>query len=509
MEFNKIKINYLTKRNLIFVLFILILVIAFIILNRPSSVRAAKCKSPIYAAPFCNDPSYCGWNRDDGGQWVCTIHKVSDPCSAVAGKQVDMNDQWGCSSCGGQFNSSCYFSDACTYQSNNCSNDNIICNTASCPDTGDYDGKVCTFGDGTNDCWGIAQADQRYGNWDASNRQCIECSGKIKGKRLADRWQRCADYYTQGWPACGLVWTDLVCAYGYCGGAPHGCDAHSGSYWDCIDAGCTLYYCSDFYDQYTCDSHSGCWWDSYNYYCNGSSQFCEGAHKACYYYDDMSYGGGFPGMTCVSHGCTWDDIGYDMFFPRCESGCGAPSDLDEDSAGITQIKDLSCPSSVAAGTNFAISYKVSGTTDPHPYEIQTIEGGGSSSCIYNDNLEACNWHSKSQTLTASNTPGNYAYTVKVASSVSASSDACGSSESSASCTIAVGCNLARTGNYSVNFTCELTAGDHYLINGDLTITTGGTVKVNSGANLRIDSGHKISLEGNGKIEMNGGWITLY
>lgn len=62
-------------------------------------------------------------------------------------------------------------------------------------------------------------------------------------------------------------------------------------------------------------------------------------------------------------------------------------------------------------------------------------------------------------------------------------------------------------NVTIDFNCVLSIKEHWLQNGNLTITTGGTLQLNSGVSLRIDSGRNISLL-EGQIIMNGGIIYV-
>ena len=61
-----------------------------------------------------------------------------------------------------------------------------------------------------------------------------------------------------------------------------------------------------------------------------------------------------------------------------------------------------------------------------------------------------------------------------------------------------GCNLNRTGNITINFACILD-GTHHLVNGNLTITSGGYVQMNANSSLTFDAGKQIVVEGTGYI----------
>ena len=63
---------------------------------------------------------------------------------------------------------------------------------------------------------------------------------------------------------------------------------------------------------------------------------------------------------------------------------------------------------------------------------------------------------------------------------------------------ACGCNLNRTGNITINFACIL-EGAHHLVNGNLTITSGGYIQMNANSSLTFDAGKQIVLEGTGYI----------
>jgi len=63
---------------------------------------------------------------------------------------------------------------------------------------------------------------------------------------------------------------------------------------------------------------------------------------------------------------------------------------------------------------------------------------------------------------------------------------------------ACGCNLNRTGNTTINFSCVL-EGEHHLVAGNLTIATGGSLQMNANSKLIFDLGHEIKIEGTGSV----------
>jgi hypothetical protein len=63
---------------------------------------------------------------------------------------------------------------------------------------------------------------------------------------------------------------------------------------------------------------------------------------------------------------------------------------------------------------------------------------------------------------------------------------------------ACGCDLNRTGNTTINFSCVL-EGEHHLVAGNLTIATGGSLQMNANSKLIFDLGHEIKIEGTGSV----------
>jgi len=61
-----------------------------------------------------------------------------------------------------------------------------------------------------------------------------------------------------------------------------------------------------------------------------------------------------------------------------------------------------------------------------------------------------------------------------------------------------GCNLNRTGDHTVNYPCVL-EGAHHLVNGNLTITSGGYIQMNPNSSFAFDAGKKIIIEGTSYI----------
>ena len=63
-----------------------------------------------------------------------------------------------------------------------------------------------------------------------------------------------------------------------------------------------------------------------------------------------------------------------------------------------------------------------------------------------------------------------------------------------------GCDLNRTGNFTINFSCVL-EGTNYLQKGNLTITTDGNIQMNPDSLLYFNTGYEIKIEGSGYILM--------
>jgi len=133
----------------------------------------------------------CGFYRANGSAWVCSIRHnlaVWPYCTNTASATDD------------------------TY----CTNADITLEQGACPDTGLYNGDQCRVADGADPpfgcfltgvrCW--AQA----GVWDASERECVTCSGNAQDKKLGDTSQRCINLSIGGLPSCTISWSDLACA---------------------------------------------------------------------------------------------------------------------------------------------------------------------------------------------------------------------------------------------------------------------------------------------------------
>lgn len=186
-----------------------------------------------------------------------------------------------------------------------------------------------------------------------------------------------------------------------------------------------------------CDSNSDC--SSDGWYDVGSSYSCCSGTKECSCQDQEE-----RDYSCKSD-CS---CGYDVTDTRtqktscdcAEGSCGAACDSNS---------DCSCPSDGCVG---------------YDYYNYPNNGDCSSSC-------------NCQTGTGSGKPCEPTITYNK---------------------LSCGCNLNRSNDFTVDFGCVLD-GVHYLQNGNLTITTGGSLQMNADSSLEFDSGYKIEIEGDGYI----------
>jgi hypothetical protein len=124
--------------------------------------------------------------------WSCTIFKTGENCCDP-------------SKCGGE-SPCCYgCSDPDSLEPNgSCTGLKSVCQDDACPNTNDYNGRICEVIVPCSDGWGISHCKGLYGKWDASEKQCVTCDSGKQLKKIADTTQRC---YTR----LGGIWPETSC----------------------------------------------------------------------------------------------------------------------------------------------------------------------------------------------------------------------------------------------------------------------------------------------------------
>jgi hypothetical protein len=151
-----------------------------------------------------------------------------------------------------------------------CSGDCYACGENACPDTSSYNGKKCIYRDPC--CYGVSCGSNKCveieGRWDASQKRCVKCDGRLQGKVIADTTQRCEkinDYSdcrneVLNWLTCAD--RDVETCESACG-APAACD----------DKAPNTPWCDGYYEKYcssTCDVvNDGCESDC------GATSYCD------------------------------------------------------------------------------------------------------------------------------------------------------------------------------------------------------------------------------------------
>jgi hypothetical protein len=184
------------KQNLKIGIFILIVISSFLIFPEIGHGCTVKKNLQCLAGPFYG----CGFNREGDSSWVCGIKMTpgSYYCSNTWSSDVPA---------GGE-----------------CSNADVWFKQDACPDTTLHNGEKCVFADGS---WGgfpipSAHCYSLGGNWNAKDKACVQCSGKMRSKLLADTSKRCknlTDGTWEDWPVGN------TCANDYAGKCDYGCGA--------------------------------------------------------------------------------------------------------------------------------------------------------------------------------------------------------------------------------------------------------------------------------------------
>lgn len=168
-------------------LLVLTLLVSLFLFSNDS--KACTSAEPVTCSDGTNYS--CGFYRANGSAWVCSIRHnlaVWPYCTNTASATND------------------------TY----CTNADITLEQDACPNTGLYNGEQCRVADGADPPFGCVLTGVRCwaqtGVWDASERECVTCSGRTQDRRLGDTGQRCINLSIAGWPGCGISWSDLACA---------------------------------------------------------------------------------------------------------------------------------------------------------------------------------------------------------------------------------------------------------------------------------------------------------
>ena len=270
------------------------------------SVHACMCgqNTRIFIDPNC-EVWICGFDNTGPNAWVCTIHKIPNPCGY--GKQYEKQYIPNPPICVPEykkFNASCY---GYVYLYGNCENDNIICQQSACPDTTSYNGYTCQMADGSCE-WGciIVNCFTQTGVWDAtpSEKQCIQCNGKLQYKRLADTTQKCYDL-------TDTTWKELPCANipqtceSACGADPECDEKFPNSFYDTDGDGYNDLYCDSNCKAFKCDSNNQCasfqiqtGKGTYTYYCHRYVDSNGNGHWRWWATVDYTYEDGSPWQEC-------------------------------------------------------------------------------------------------------------------------------------------------------------------------------------------------------------------
>jgi hypothetical protein len=186
--------------------------------------------SPLTCLALPLGPTYnCGFYREGADSWLCGIKKNSGTYYCQTPYSADNKG------------SSCESSD-------------VLFRQSGCPNTGSYNGKECEVADGAAGCYLIVHCGSKKGSWDASERDCITCSGVKQSKVLATTSQRCYNYYAKAFPNCGLDWEEYSCASTDSGTCESACGAEP----ECDEATPGSGSCTKGGVAGTCDSNCVC-----------------------------------------------------------------------------------------------------------------------------------------------------------------------------------------------------------------------------------------------------------
>jgi len=473
-----------------------------------------------------------------GGSCIFTCY---NDCSPSGAKMCSGNNVYQCSNCDADsclewcFSQNCDTSDAYL-----CSGTNR-CGTSS-GDTWYYKDYYCSGGNclysdswlGDCDCTAY---DSDYGQDVYTAGTCTDytgCSGtSCSSSSYTDTCSGTSvrEYYVSGsGNSATCTYTDLSCPSGYtCSGGK----CIFVCYEDCSPSGTKMCSGNNIYQCSNCDADSCLEW-CFSQNCDASDAYlCSGTNRCGTSSGDTWY---YKDYYCSGGSCTYSDSwlgdcdcsasdtdgGQNVYtagictdYTGCSgTSCSSSSSYADTCASGTSVReyyvsgsgnsatctytDLGCPSGYTCSGGRCVASTYTLTVTKSGTGSGTVTSSPAGISCGSDCSEAYN-SGTSVTLTAAAASGSTFASWSGDCSGTGSCVLTMNSIKSVTATFnETGCNLNRTGDHTVNYPCVL-EGAHHLVNGNLTITSGGYIQMNPNSSFAFDAGKKIIIEGTSYI----------